>query len=207
MNPMRRTFLTVVFLTSQLLLSQVVLARDASAAHGRTNSCIFEAYPGGPILNMNELLGVSEQIIGPIVCADESKRFVLSPGEFAVVVLRWFAGPDCGSECNYPDGYEALGTPLEDALAKFESVRIVIDDDRQYAYPAADVLLLLDLGGGWTQVTFLPKLPPQPVGVHNLKYYWKVSQRLCGPDLCLEGESLFPDWYHGGELEFEVAQH
>lgn len=165
--------------------------------------------------NLNEMFGLSENVIGPPPCADPpfSGHFVVNAGEFAVTVLRWIANAPEGTDdfpLVYPAGYVPSGSPAEDAVSKIVSVRVVIDGKRELVYPAEDVLEVLEglrgLPPGLFQVTFLPMIPPQSIGVHRIDYFWTFSAELC--DGLFEEDCVPPgEWpFAAGGFDFEVVR-
>ena len=180
------------------------------ASDTEDNSCVNPAFGS----NLNDLYGMTEQVIGPAFCAVPpfSGHFVVGSGEFSIPVLRWVANADAGTAAFplvYPPGYQPAGTPVDDAFSKFVSVRLLIDGEREYVFPAEDVVMVIEgvpgIPPGFLQVTFLPRLPPQSVGMHRLDYFWEVSERLCAgysPLACIPaGETPFST----GGFDFEVV--
>jgi hypothetical protein len=91
-----------------------------------------------------------------------------------------------------PPGYvPAAPTPIEDLLAKLQSVKIVIDENTRRertvtVSPAAalrsdrnhlDYTTYEDLG--WTMVASLPKMVSLPAGTHTARTIWTLSAQHC----------------------------
>jgi|GEM_PF-2322739 len=165
-------------------------------ADTENNHCIN---PAGVDLNSEDWYGLSEQIMGPAFCSTPpfSGHFVVNSGEFAVAPLRWIVnnapaeGEDDLVPLLYPEGYEPACSsvepddcsPVADALAKFTSIRVTVDDKKEYVYAAEDIVRITSTPFGFPnefyQIFYLPRIPPQAVGDHVLKYYWTVSDTLC----------------------------
>ena len=162
---------------------------------------------------LNQFLGVSEQLIGPLPCASPpfSGQFFVNTGEWSIAASRWVVNAPGGSEdfpLIYPEDYEPNGTPAEDALSKFAGVTLVLDDRKIYFYPMDSIALVLDAFGlpGLIQISLLPKFPPQKFGTHQVEVIWVISEMLCdGIGVELEVNCLSPGEYSVGLYEFEVV--
>jgi hypothetical protein len=164
-------------------------ATRAAAEPIRENHCIA---PSG--LDLNELFGVSEQIVAP---GSASCTEVSSGEPFRPSVTPWFVNLTFEV---VPEGFVAAGaTPTEDFVAKFTAVKYVIDRGtrREQTY------LFINHGNVWTG-TFstvalinpltLGTVRPQMIGSHSIETYWIFSAMHCDGfgDATGPGGNCFP---------------
>lgn len=155
------------------------------------NHCVS---PFAPVdLNSEDWYDLSEEILGPAFCVKgDPPHFQANSGEFIVAPLRVTVGPNVD--------------PMT-VLSKFVSVKVVVDDKKPYVYPAEDIAKFL-VGPplvGIVQIYFLPRIRPQSVGWHELKYYLILSEGYCDPifRVCYQpGENVFST----GGFQFEVVE-
>jgi len=160
------------------------------AAGTEDNHCVS---PFAPLdLNSESWYDLSEEILGPSFCVKGNPpHFQANAGEFIIAPLRVTVDP--------------ADDPLV-ALSKFEAVKVVIDGRKSYVYPAKDIAKFL-VGpplNGIVQIYFLPRIRPQSVGWHELKYYLIVSEEYCDYvfGVCYQpGENVFST----GGFQFEVV--
>lgn len=161
------------------------------AAGTEDNHCIS---PFAPLdLNADYWYDLSEEILGPAFCVKgDPPHFQANSGEFIIAPLRVTVNPNENPR---------------DVLAKFESIKVVVDGKKPYLYPAEDIAKFL-MGpplNGIVQIYFLPRVRPQSVGWHDLEYYITVSERVCDYvfGVCYDpGENVFST----GGFDFEVVK-
>jgi hypothetical protein len=178
-----RRFRRGLLATVAVLSASVVLgAGTASAAPGgllgpndaketRENHCIA---PSG--VDLNEFYGVSEQIVTPF-CSQ------VGSGERWTVSAPWFMAHTFAVA---PAGFVPAGaTPLEDFMAKFVSVKYVIDpgtvQETTYVFSNNGNLWTGTSLGGLPLVNSLTLglLMPRSVGEHVVEVYWVFSAMHC----------------------------
>ena len=168
----------------------------ASAEPKEANQCIM---PNG--VDLNELYGVSEQIITPFCTQADA-------GQHWTVAVAWLMATSFES---LPAGFEPAGdTPLDDFLARFVAVKYVVDpgtsQQQTFVFPKSGKLWTGVLDGLPAINTLtLGSLRPLSIGQHVIEVYWVFNALHCdglAADLeqnCIPaGETLFR------EIAFEV---
>ncbi|MFE2852047.1 hypothetical protein ACFXJO_13065 [Streptomyces lavendulae] len=173
-----------------------------SLSSGTANHCLD---PEGT--DLNALLSIREQIIGPPAC------------RVAVAMKPWVSAfPSWGTAAGaadavYPAGYApSLPTPMDDFILKFLGVRIVQDigtpQERSFSF-GPEVLRLVVTEEGLPFATFAsPALPGLRPGPHTSTVYFRMSSEHCDgagtsrADDCLPaGESAYT-----GNTPFEALK-
>jgi hypothetical protein len=159
-------------------------ASGSAAADGKKgNHCIS---PEG--LDLNEFFGVSAQLVSSF-CDEVGK------GE------RW--APSLTWRTNHtfevvPEGFVPVGvTPPDDFLAKFISVKYVIDPGTKHSQTKVFEnrgRLFIGTFAGFPRVSpvTLGTLNPLPVGEHTVDIYWKFSAMHCDGFGAVIDESCIP---------------
>jgi hypothetical protein len=153
--------------------------------------------------DLNEYYGVSATIVATF-CPS------LRTGEEWTTTSRWFVAPSYGK---VPRGFVPApgATPADDFLAKFVSVRYVIDpgtaQEQTYVFPNSNKLFidLVDSTTLFNPIT-LGTLHPLSAGQHVIDRYWRMSALHCdGIGKILE-ENCLPagDTFFGG-VTFDVV--
>jgi hypothetical protein len=161
----------------------------ASAEPTRENHCIA---PSGT--DLNELFGVSEQIVAP---GSASCTEVGSGESFRPSVMPWFVNHTFEV---VPDGFVAAGaTPTEDFVAKFAAVKYVIDPGTKraqtYRFPNRGNVWTGDFHGfALVNPLTLGTIRPQLVGSHSVETYWIFTAMHCDGfgDATGPGGNCFP---------------
>ncbi|MEV7415383.1 hypothetical protein [Streptomyces sp. NPDC089919] len=179
-------------------------ARSATppSPSGAANHCLD---PEGT--DLNTLLSVREQIIGPPAC------------RVAVAMKPWVSSfPSWGTVADaagalYPAGYTpSLPKPMDDFLLKFLGVRIVQDigtpRERSFAF-GPEVLRLVVLEEGLPFATFAsPVLPGLRPGSHTSTVFFRMSFEHCDGAGTNRDEDCLPagESAYTGNTPFEVVK-
>jgi hypothetical protein len=169
----------------------------ASAEPKEANQCIL---PNG--VDLNELYGVSEQIITPFCTQADA-------GQHWTVAAAWLMATSLE---RVPAGFEPAGdTPLDDLVAKFVAVKYVVDpgtsQQQTFVFPKSGKLWTGVLDGlpAVNTLTF-GSLRPLSIGQHVIEVYWLFNALHCDgltadrEQNCIPaGEALFR------EIAFEVT--
>ena len=148
-----------------LLLASVPVTASAGTRDG--NHCVFP--PDG---DFNEAFGITEAVVW--FCNTE-----IGSGQDWRTNMAW------GMTEKYtvkPKGFVAGGeTPLDDFLAKFVGVRIVIDPgtSQQRTYVFTDTSKLVVLEPALVMSFDMGVMAPPAVGHHYLESYWSMSGVHC----------------------------
>lgn len=157
-----------------LLVPVLALAFDASRAAAAPPKPIHCISPSG--VDTNARYDVSEAIIAPF-CA------TIGSGRRWRVLQAWFMNPTYEAK---PSEFEPAGeTPLDDFLAKFESVKYVVDpgtpQEKTYVVPKTDDLYANPYIDGFAVVNAvtLNSFHALSVGEHAVDVYWSMSAMHC----------------------------
>jgi hypothetical protein len=175
-------------------------APTALADSTRTEHCIAL---NGVDINVN--VGVSAAVVAPF-CPE------MKAGDWWVPAQFWFGAKTWEL---VPDGFEPAGdTPVEDFIAKFVSVRYVVDQgtDQEFSVEFANGPGLwydehptnpdIELASAMT----LGSIRPVSVGTHTVTSFWTFSGDQCDGLSDVFEESCFPAGVvDGGTLSFDVV--
>lgn len=169
---------------------------------GTANRCLD---PEGT--DLNALLSIREQIIGPPAC-----RVAVAMKPWVSVFPSWGTAADAAGAV-YPAGYTpSLAKPMDDFILKFLGVRIVQDigtpQERSFSF-GPEVLRLVVIEEGIPFATFAsPALPGLRPGTHTSTVFFRMSFEHCDgagtsrEDDCLPaGETAYT-----GNTAFEVVK-
>ncbi|MFF3652730.1 hypothetical protein ACFYXV_29350 [Streptomyces sp. NPDC002181] len=169
---------------------------------GTANRCLD---PEGT--DLNALLSIREQIIGPPAC-----RVAVAMKPWVSVFPSWGTAADAAGAV-YPAGYTpSLPKPMDDFILKFLGVRIVQDigtpQERSFSF-GPEVLRLVVIEEGIPFATFAsPALPGLRPGTHTSTVFFRMSFEHCDgagtsrEDDCLPaGETAYT-----GNIAFEVVK-
>jgi hypothetical protein len=163
--------------TAAVLLIACLAVGTAGAAAGKTGSdCIIQTGVG-PV-DLNAFYGVSAQIVIP-----PCNR--IASGQRWTVGAIWTMNFSFASTA--PEFVPAGSTPLADFLAKFSSLKYVVDpgtdEQKTYVVPNGPKLWIgaSPVGNGLPTVNTLTltTLPPLSVGTHVVAAYWTFSRMHC----------------------------
>lgn len=158
-------------------------------------------------INLNALLSIQEQIIGPPAC-----RVAVAGKPWVRSVPSW--GTAASAEgAVYPDGYTAdLPKPINDFILKFLGVRIVQDigtpHERSLSF-GPEVLRLVANEDGIPFAYFAsPPLQPLKPGAHTTTVFVRLSSRHCdGLDTVAENNCLpAGESQYTGDTPLEVVR-
>ncbi|MEV0170247.1 hypothetical protein AB0I00_03810 [Streptomyces sp. NPDC050803] len=158
---------------SAALATTLAGAGTAQAQPSPDHNCVYEE------ININELLGIRERVIGPPPC-----REALAGERWSRVGPSWAtaSGPE---DAVYPDGYEPREeAPIEDFNAKFEGARYVVDrgtpQERTFVF-GREVLRtgFTEPSGRPFSIPASPSLPPRSLGEHTVVTFLRLSEDHC----------------------------
>ncbi len=156
--------------------------------------------------NLNALLSIQQQIIGPPAC-----RVAVAGKPWVRSFPSW--GTAAGAEgAVYPDGYTPdLPKPMNDFILKFLGVRIVQDigtpHERSLSFGPEVLRLVVDEGGIPFAFFASPPLQPLKVGAHTTTVFFRLSSRHCDGVGTVPEENCLPagETQYTGNTPFEVV--
>lgn len=168
-------------------LAFAALTGGTALAAPESNHCIT---PAGT--DANEVLGVTEQLV-IFEAPPEAGCGPVSTGESWIPLagaMMWITNTSFEF---VPSGYEpSAATPMEEFLAKAETITYVIDSgtarERTYRFRVRDIVKVDTVDeffppGSWPQpypiAQYLAKLPPLPPGQHTWSATLHMSARSC----------------------------
>jgi len=192
-------------LSALVVASSLVLAGTATstalADSPRTEHCI--ALNG---VDINANLGILSAAVVAPYCPE------MKAGDWWVPAQFWFGAKTWEQ---VPDGFEPAGdTPVEDFIAKFVSIRYVVDQGttQEFSVEFANGPSLwtdehptnpdIELASAMT----LGTIRPLSVGTHSVTSFWTFSDDQCDGLSDVFEESCFPAGvFDGGTLSFDVV--